>query len=398
MNLGHIGVFLNGYPDPDGTTTAVRGLNRALARLGYAITIYCSGHHLPEPETDLPSFRVVHYERQRDHALHVPEPLCKRIRSNEDAVDFLVLHAMFSPGTAIVSRAARAAAIPYVVCPHDPYHPLLLLKHRFRKLVYQSFVEKPMLSRAAAIQVLDRRHAAYLAAFGIRTPIVVVPNGFDPDEAPSPQGSRLQLPGDPSFLCLGRLDIYHKGLDLLIEALSLGLRRGKLPRTLVVNFAGPENSSRERLERMAAQRGVAENINFAGRLSSVDRWAALRSCDVSILCSRFDGFGLSALETMVIGRPLILSVETGIYPWAREARCGFFVKPTAESIAEGLAQAVQSRSVWDIMGARGRAFAWSQMTWNRAATFAHEEYQALLRRLKGRQTAVEIGAIGANGD
>jgi len=101
---------------------------------------------------------------------------------------------------------------------------------------------------------------------------------------------------------------------------------------------------------------------------------------------------------MVMGRPLILSVETGIYPWAREARCGFFVEPTAESIAEGLAQAVQSRSVWDTMGARGRALAWSQMTWNRAATFAHEEYQALLRRLKGRQTAVEIGAIGVNGD
>src|SRR5215472_6104852 len=111
MHSGNIGVFLNGYPDPDGTTTAVRGLNRALAKRGYRITIYCSGRQKPDLDEEVDGVGVVHYERRRDHALQVPKPLCERVRSNRDDIDLLILHTMFSPANVIVARAARSAGI-----------------------------------------------------------------------------------------------------------------------------------------------------------------------------------------------------------------------------------------------------------------------------------------------
>jgi glycosyltransferase involved in cell wall biosynthesis len=397
MEMGHIGVFLNGYPDPDGTTTAVRGLNRALARLGYKITIYCSGHEKPGPDENAPNYQVVHYQRRYDQPLHVPEQLCGRVASNQDGIDFLILHTMFSPANVRLARLARLAAIPYVMCPHDPYHPLLLKKNRVRKLVYHWIFERPLLAGAAAVQFLDGRHISHIAALGVETPAIVVPNGFDVADVKESRAA-MRLPGDPSFLCLGRLDIHHKGLDLLIEGLSFARRNGDLPRTVVVNFVGPDAPAKKTLEKLAKRLRVEENIRFAGWFSNEDRWSALLGCDASILCSRYDGFGLSALETMLAGRPVILSTETGIYPWARQARCGFFVEPNVASVAAGLSRAVAGRGRWNNMGARGRAFAYAHLTWNHIALEAHEQYQKLMQRLNLRRPVINLPGRAAGAD
>lgn len=380
----HIGFFQSGYPVPDGTTTAVRGLSLALTRQGHRVTIYGCGKEKAEDFHEDPALRVRLFPNISQNPFRVAQPLLRGLEKNEDDLDLLVINLMFNPPNVTVARAAGRGGIPYVVSPHDPYHPELLKKNRFRKLAYSKLFEGPLLRRAAAVQVLAPEHAAYLRKFGFRGAILAIPNGFDASASSFPPVetfSANRLSGFPRFLCLGRLDMHHKGLDLVLKAFAGSLRSRILPASASLTFVG-DGGDLERLRNLATKERVDTNVSFRGRVSDGVRWEMLRGCDMLLLCSRYDGFGLVALESMLAGKPVIVSREAGISGWIEKAGCGILVEPSAGSICSGFAEAMKLQPRWEEMGEQGRSFANENMTWDDMGRRSSESYCALIDALK----------------
>ncbi|MNC85551.1 D-inositol-3-phosphate glycosyltransferase [compost metagenome] len=99
--------------------------------------------------------------------------------------------------------------------------------------------------------------------------------------------------------------------------------------------------------------------------------------DVFCLPSRFEGFGLAALESMLAARVLLVSEIAGIARHVRASDCGVVVKPTTASVAEGLAALLQRRSEWREMGLRGRRYALANLQWKNIAASALRHYERL---------------------
>jgi glycosyltransferase involved in cell wall biosynthesis len=377
-----IGFFQSGFPVPDGTTTAVRGLGFALAKAGHQITIYgCGRGEKTADGFDNSNPRVLLFERDSKNPFRVSKSLIRKFERNEEKLDLLVINLMFNPPNVAVARAARRGRIPYIMSPHDPYHPELLAKNRLRKLVYGALFERSLVRKAAAVQVLAESHAAHLRKFGFAGKVLVIPNGFDNSSLSFSSGEAHgtnRLSGFPRFLSLGRLDMHHKGLDLLIEAFARGLRSGVLPPSASLTFVGPDGGDLQTLRNLASNERVDANVSFAGRVPDEVRWEMLRSCDFVVLCSRYDGFGLVALEGMLAGRPLIISRDAGISGCVEKADCGILVEPSPDEICSGFAKAMQLHPHWAAMGQRGQAYAHENMTWEQMARRAEECYRTLL--------------------
>lgn len=383
--LLHIAYFQAGFPVPDGTTTAVHGLSLGLARQGLSVTIYGCGS-----ERDIgrlsthPNLQMRLFHKLSRWGFAVPEALTERLKHNRDGIDLLVINTMFNPPNLAVARAARKGRIPYVMSPHDPYHPDLLAKNGFRKRVYTAIFERPLVKRAAAVQVLSPDHTRYLDRLGARRALVV-PNGFGPedcrgltDEArPIP----TQLHGDPCFLCLGRLDAHHKGLDLLIQGFARAWRAGHLPPTAMINFVGPDTGDLRALRQIAEAERISDRLNFTGRVSDRTRRAMLAACDVLLLCSRYDGFGLVALEGMLAGKPVIVSNQAGVSAWVARAEAGILAEPSAEGIRSALAECMKRKDEWKTLGRNGQSFTHSRLTWDQVAHHAARCYRELLSTL-----------------
>lgn len=246
-----IGNFQSGFPAPDGITSAVQGLSKALSREGHTVVIY--GYGSVNAATPLPAdVQVIHFDAP-GNPFSAPASLRRRLKDNVDRLDLLVIHGMFNPPNIAVAACAASAGIPYVVCPHCPYDPELLNKHGLRKAVYGFLFEKPALRRAAAIQTFCRKHTGLLHDYGIETPAIVVPNGFDPADVPRDvPGVASPLTGDPKLLFLGRLDSHHKGIDLLIRAFARVLHAELIPPTSVLTLVGPDAGDNKDLERLVA--------------------------------------------------------------------------------------------------------------------------------------------------
>lgn len=364
---------------------AVRGLSRAMVRLGWDVIIYCCTEEMQCSNCDGEDegVRILRFVDRGRNSFRVDPNLLERVSQNKDKIDLLLINGMFKPSNLALGAAATRAGVPYIVCPHDPYHPQLLKKSPWRKLPYGVFCERPFLNAASAIQVLAEEHKKLLADYGVRRPSFVVPNGFDGEGAIFDSQGMTQptaVNGRPRLLYLGRLDMHHKGLDLLLEAVGQAKRSGKLPSTLRLDFVGADWGDQRELELLAHRWGITQNVRFLGRITDRSPAAIIALYDLLVLPSRFDGFGLVVLEAMVAGKPVLVSEEAGISSYVKQAHCGYLVKPDSNSISLGLTRAFQTREEWPNMGKKGKEYAYKHLTWDKSAEQACHEYTKLLER------------------
>lgn len=123
----------------------------------------------------------------------------------------------------------------------------------------------------------DHVHAIYN---GVSVPSELVPVGYD----------------RPTLISAGRL-VPWKGFDGLIRLIA---RLENVQLVLVGD--GPE---RERLERLAAELGVADRVSFTGALPREELLARIAGADLFLLRSQFESFSFQLVEAMMLGATVI---------------------------------------------------------------------------------------------
>jgi glycosyltransferase involved in cell wall biosynthesis len=109
------------------------------------------------------------------------------------------------------------------------------------------------------------------------------------------------------LLFVGRL-VPEKGLDVLIKALPNILSNGVNAKIVAVG----EGPQREEFQRMANEYGLAEKIIFVGHVDDWTLRALYRVADVTVVPSKFEPFGIVALEAMAAHCPLVVSDVGGL--------------------------------------------------------------------------------------
>src|SRR4029453_12480057 len=146
------------------------------------------------------------------------------------------------------------AGIPYCVTVHGGLFRTALRRGRLKKTLFKWLFERRYLNDAQFIHAVSPHETDAIRRHGVDRPIVVVPNGLPPDtnvQALRPDALYLEnlwLRDRKVFMFIGRLDLWQKGLDLLIEAFAdAGLRDAALV------LVGPDyRGSRPRVGKLSA--------------------------------------------------------------------------------------------------------------------------------------------------
>jgi len=142
--------------------------------------------------------------------------------------------------------------------------------------------------------------------------IFVVPNGVDFERVRLLTQKGTRCP--ERIVYLGRL-IPYKRVDEVLE-LVIRLRRLGLDVNADIIGDGPE---REHLESLARQMGVSQQVTFWGFLRQHDDVIRiLSSAGVFVTPSIFEGFGMSVLEAMAAGTPVVAYDLEGYREYARD--------------------------------------------------------------------------------
>ena len=365
-------------PLDGGMDKAIGGLAAGIAassRGAIRSVVLCEGPHSDDFERP-EGYRVRCFDnRTTSHRAFALAPdLCAFV-ANEMQPGLVVLNAIFHPGVFMMARLLRRHDVPYVVAPHDPYHPAIFSHGRLKKLTYWYLCERPTLRRAAAVQVLDRRHGELLHDLGVPTPVIEVVNGFTPADIPDESVLTFRNTGPVKILFLGRMDRTNKGLDLLLDAFAPLARADA---DLHLTLQGPDRTGeRAMIEAHARQLNLADRVTVLGPDYHTRPGELAARHDLFVLPSRFEGFGLSAMEAMLAARPVVITEIAGLAPHVRECDCGAVVPSTAEGIRDGIRRMLARRGDWKEAGLRGRRYVLENLDWDRIASRAIADYRRL---------------------
>lgn len=180
----------------------------------------------------------------------------------------------------------------------------------------------------------------------------------------------------PYILYLGRFDIPMKGLDLLVQAYSLAQRRtalpGPLPEGGVPGFPDLVLAGRATSEQLLQlQAAVPEPLRSRVRLlTHVDEAAKrelLRGCLFFCSPSRFEGFGIAALEAQAAGKAVLATRVDGFLASLDEGRTAKLIPPgSADGLADALLEFTRDPERCSRYGAAGRVWA-SGFSWDAIA-------------------------------
>jgi len=240
---------------------------------------------------------------------------------------------------------------PAVVTVHDlsfEREPSLMgLRER---LIFRAVVPRAARHAARVIAVSELTKRDLIELYRIpEEKIVVIPNGVDPRfRAEGPRTT-----GDYA-LVVGALQP-RKDPAAAIEALAL-LGNGDL--RLV--FAGPDRGGRVEAERAAERTGLHGRVDFRGYVPQQELAALYRGAACLVFPSRYEGFGLPALEAMASGTPVVATTAGALPEVVGDAAILVDERDPA-ALAGGIERALADRDRLVRAGLeRARLYSWAE--------------------------------------
>lgn len=247
------------------------------------------------------------------------------------------------------SRLSRTAEIWHI---HDyPYHPDMIARlQNYLPSDYILFTTQKVKSG------YPRLHK-YLNS-------VVPPTCVDPFALRAiPQQADIRqifhLPAGPLFLTIARMQA-HKGHQYLIAAIPEALRAIPDATFAIVGKAGSKEQASyvNELKRQCAELGIADHVHFLGYVTEQDLVSLLREAITLVHPAVSEGFGLTLLEAMALGTPVIAAASDGPREIITPGENGFLV-PTADSagLAKTIIAVARDQATRDLIRMRGKDFA-----------------------------------------
>lgn len=339
-----------GGTDSGGQNVYVGQVARHLAEYGYRVDIFTrrDTNHLPDVVSLASGVRVIHiaagpaaFVRKEELLPYMGDFAAAMQRfCQQQQQPYDLIHANFWMSALVADWLRQRLGTPFVVT----FHALGRVRQLHQGAADESpaeriALEEQVVAQADAIIAECPQDYADLVRLYQADPsrLSVIPCGFDPAEfCPVPQAAARSLLGlaqdERIVLQLGRM-VPRKGVATVIRGFARFARQhAGSARLLIVGGASevPDPAATPeigRLQQIAGNEGVAEYVSFLGRRNRSILKAIYSAADVFVTLPWYEPFGITPLEAMACGIPVIGSDVGGIKFSVRDGTTGYLIPP-----------------------------------------------------------------------
>ena len=293
--------------------------------------------------------------------------------------DVVVFHGVYFVKYVKIGRYLKKKSVPYVVFPHGSLTKISLAQKWLKKRIANFFLFSRFVKDASAVQFLtpNEMDTSLYVTRGF-----VCGNGVAIPAIKKTWGEQDKY---KKFVYIGRFDVFHKGLDLLLDAVNH--EKDFLKREgFVLNLYGPNQKDVKQkcvdahtvLKQMIQQREIDSIVHINDAVYGEKKLKTLLGNDVFIQTSRFEGLPLGILEALSIGMPCLVTKGTNLADQVNEYHAGWGVNTSSEEIASAIKKAVSTQGSLDEKSKSATRLVEDNYTWDKIARCAVDFYLKLI--------------------
>lgn len=357
-----------------GPAAAIVPMCRALQEQGIEVFLATTSHGLTqiftEEETDYKGVPARFFPVQAGASFKYSRPLATWLKTSVQDFDLVHIHAVFNHASVAAANACRKAGVPYVVRPLGTLDPWSMKQKAGRKKFFWSLVGKRMLCGSAAVHYTAAgEKTATEESLGINHGRVIA-LGVEMNGLPQTKKAADYFPalvGRPYVLLLSRLDP-KKNVESLIDAFK-SLKND----TWRLVIAG--DGSRDYVSSLKKRAANSEKIIFTGWVEGAQKETLLCDAALFALPSHHENFGLSVVEAMARGVPVLVSPHVNLAHEIEAANAGWIVE--LAQLKNGLAAALENETERARRGTAACQFS-QQYSWQKTATDLIDLYRQIV--------------------
>jgi len=398
--------------DNGGQNVYVAELSEQLVHKGYAVDIYTrkDNSSLEETVNWKPHIRVIHVEAGPQE--YIPKErllgymdmftanMLHYVQKNK--IDYALIHANFFMSALVAANLKKYLQIPYVVT----FHALGFVRKIYQKEkdtfpAERINIEKHIVADAnQIIAECPQDREDLITHYGADpAKITIVPCGFNPKEffPIDKQKARSALnlnPNEKIILQLGRM-VPRKGVDNVIRAMAK-LKEFISPVRLIIvggeaDTPDPDLTPEiKRLEQIAAEENISDKVVFTGRRSRKVLKYYYAASDIFVSTPWYEPFGITPLEAMACGIPVIGANVGGIKYSVADKESGFLVPPHNPDVLAGkIVQLLSNETLYHAMQKNAIRRVHKFFTWSKVADKVHHMYEKVLLSTRKKPVAQE---------
>ncbi|MCL5784561.1 MAG: glycosyltransferase [Patescibacteria group bacterium] len=391
-----------GGVDAGGQVIYIGQIAKKLSRLGYEVDIFTrwDDARLPQVVEWDNGVRVIQVkagpitfinkEKLFPHMKEFTDNMIDFMKTEKDP--YRLIHANFWLAVIPAMEIKQRFNIPFVVTFHALGKIRRIFQGKDDKFPDNRFgIEEKAMREAAAIIAECPQDREDMINYYNANPdkITIIPAGFDPNEFYPIDKLLCRMvldlnPKEPIILQLGRV-IKRKGIDNVIAVLPILRRKFRVKaKLLIVGGDSDVPNARltpeiRRLRRIARQEKVEDCVRFVGRRGRETLKYFYNAADVFTTTPWYEPFGITPLEAMACGTPVVGSNVGGIKYTVLDGKTGYLVPPNdAESLAQKLADIFKNRKIANFFKENGLKRVNNAFTWEKIASSISQVYEKVL--------------------
>lgn len=349
-----------------GGVDVVYNISKQLALRGHDVTVattdYLFDADYARTIEDL-GVEVIPFKHLFNYCLYIPSPELKTwCKVHISDFDIVHLNGTRSYQNSVVMKHAVKGGIPIVLQAHGSI--MRIVERKGNKWLYDQVWGNKLLTNASAFIALSYSEAeAHQRMRVAKEKIHMLPNGVDLErfrELPSRGEFRQKYGIDLNtrvVLYVGRLH-KSKGIDLLVEAFTDLVPRLEDVRLVLV---GPDGGFKRGLQRLIADCGVEEKVQFTGLVSEREKYAAFIDSDVFVT-PKFYGFPITFVESCAFGLPIVTTNAGDYLDWIDNV-AGISTEYDRAKLCEAMNRVLSEKAVRDRFSRGGRRLVTSRFNW-----------------------------------
>jgi glycosyltransferase involved in cell wall biosynthesis len=369
--------------DNKSTTEIIFNISKMLSARGHEVTIYTTNYKLDTLKIKDLEKQGIRFKISKiwgDIGGMILIPTIINDISTIKQYDIIHLHQYRTFQNVIISFYANLFKIPYILQSEGSL--ISFYQKKNSKILFDYLFGKTMIRNATKVIAASEQESNQYIKMGVPSnKISIIPFAIDSNEyIHLPEKGMFKkkhlINGDKKIiLFLGRLH-KRKGLELLVLAFSELYKKGYDSLLVII---GPDDGYLSELYHLIEKLQLKEKIIISGPLYDSDKLEAYQDADIFILPSYHDDFGLTALEALACGTPVIITNCCGASDVVRK-NAGLVIDCDVHSLVNGITTLLSDDNLRSTYSEQGKILIHSNYNWNTIVDLLENCYGSCLSK------------------